>query len=258
VIEDNLATRVLNHFRSSAVPDATLDPEFLEWSGRTVGGAEAAIGQFPYQTSMRTTANGHFCGGFIINDHWVGCAAHCTINRNSGNMVVVVGAHNRITGGTTMAVAQVINHPQYSSATLNNDISVVRTVNAILVTPNVRPIPLGAELVTEGNAISSGWGQTTHPGSAAANLQFLTVQVITNEECRSRHSLTNANRIFDSIICVSSPVGQGLCMGDSGGPLTQAGSVIGAVSWGIPCGNVQPDMFARISHARDWMISVMV
>lgn len=42
-------------------------------------------------------------------------------------------------------------------------------------------------------------------------------------------------------------------MGDSGGPLTQAGSVIGAVSWGVPCGGTPPDMFARISSFREWI-----
>lgn len=173
-------------------------------------------------------------------------------------MVVVVGAQNRISGGTTMAVSRVINHPNYSSATLLNDISVIQTVNTIVNTATVGPIPLGANTITSGNAVASGWGQTTHPGSAAAELQWLTVQVITNEACRAGLSVTQGARIFDSTICVSSPAGQGLCMGDSGGPLTQGGAVIGAVSWGVPCGNVQPDMFARVSSFRDWMISVMV
>lgn len=33
-----------------------------------------------------------------------------------------------------------------------------------------------------------------------------------------------------------------------GGPLSQGGTVIGAVSWGIPCARGSPDMFARISR----------
>lgn len=42
----------------TAVPDATLDPEFLEWSGRIVGGSTASAGQFRYMVSLRTTGNG--------------------------------------------------------------------------------------------------------------------------------------------------------------------------------------------------------
>lgn len=98
------------------------------------------------------TLTSDFCGGFIINHRWVGCAAHCTINRNPLNMMVVIGAHNRITGGTQMSVSAVINHEQYSSATLPNDISVVQTTNTIVCTANVKFIPLSATLVSSGAA----------------------------------------------------------------------------------------------------------
>lgn len=43
-------------------------------------------------------------------------------------------------------------------------------------------------------------------------------------------------------------------MGDSGGPLTVAGHVIGAVSWGVPCGTAAPDMYGRVSAAYGWLI----
>jgi trypsin len=179
-------------------------------TGRIIGGQEAAIGQFPHQASMRSAANAHFCGGFILNDFWVGCAAHCTVNRLVANTRVVAGAHHRINGGITYAVSQIVNHPNYSGITLANDISVVRTETPILQSATVRPIALEFDFVgTHTGATASGWGQTTHPGSAAENLQFLSVDVITNDECRSRLSLTNAARIGDSTICVSSPNGQG-------------------------------------------------
>lgn len=38
----------------------------IEREGRIVGGSNAALGQFPYQVSLRTAANSHFCGGSII------------------------------------------------------------------------------------------------------------------------------------------------------------------------------------------------
>lgn len=32
------------------------------------------MGQFPYQVSLRSTQNSHFCGGFIISNRWIGSA----------------------------------------------------------------------------------------------------------------------------------------------------------------------------------------
>ena len=139
-----------------------------------------------------------------------------------------------------------------------NDVSLVRSASDFIESATVGFIQLEPNFINTGfPATASGWGQTTHPGSAAENLQFLQVEVITNAECRSRLSLTNAARIGDSTICVSSPNGQGLCMGDSGGPLTFGGRLIGAVSWGVPCGTAAPDMFGRISAVHDWLISVI-
>lgn len=218
-----------------------------------MGGQTATPGQFPYQTSMRTPQNGHFCGGFIINARWVGCAAHCTISRTPENTRVVVGAQNRLNGGITHTVSRIVNHESYSSITLINDISVVQTENPMVETALVRPIALGSSVVTSGGAVGSGWGQTSNPGSAAAELQFVPVSIISNEACRGRLSATQSLRIFESTICSSSDIGQGMCMGDSGGPLTQNGQVIGAVSWGVPCARGSPDMFARISSFRDWI-----
>ena len=45
-------------------------------------------------------------------------------------------------------------------------------------------------------------------------------------------------------------------MGDSGGPLVQEdGSLIGIVSWGVPCGQGMPDIFTKVSEYKDWIDS---
>ncbi|XP_070502423.1 trypsin alpha-4-like [Chironomus tepperi] len=243
---------------AAVVPDATETEEFKQWSGRIVGGNTATPGQFPYQASMRSAANSHFCGASIINHRWVVCAAHCTVNRLLANTFVVVGAHHRVTGGTTHATERIVNHPNYSSITLANDVSLVRSATDFVESSTVRFIQLEPNFIsTAFPATASGWGQTSNPGSAAEHLQYLIVEAITNEECRSRLSLTNAARIGETTLCVSSPNGQGLCMGDSGGPLTVNGRLVGAVSWGVPCGTAAPDMFARISAVHAWLVSII-
>ena len=44
-------------------------------------------------------------------------------------------------------------------------------------------------------------------------------------------------------------------MGDSGGPLVSQGSQAGIVSWGIPCAVGRPDVWARVSSHRDWIVA---
>jgi trypsin len=139
-----------------------LPAEFTEWEGRIVGGSNAASGQFPYQVSMRSAANSHFCGGSIINSRWALCAAHCTIGRTTANTRVVVGTHLMNSGGVSHTTSQIVNHPSYSGITLANDISVVQTEAAITFTGLVQPIGLAADFTGGGvTATASGWGQTT-------------------------------------------------------------------------------------------------
>jgi trypsin len=95
-----------------------------------------------------------------------------------------------------------------------------------------------------------------HPGNIPNNLQWLDTSVLTNDDCRSRHSIINAARVFDNTICTFRQAGQGMCMGDSGGPLVAGGSVVGSVSWGIACAQGFPDVFARTSSHREWIVGI--
>lgn len=157
-----------------------------------------------------------------------------------------------------MAVARVVNHPDYHAPTTTQDVSVVQTVNAITFGALVQPIALGADVnLANVPSIGSGWGQTSHPGSAATELQFVSSMIITNDACRAGLSAAQGARIIPSTICSSSPSGTGKCMGDSGGPLTYANAIQGIVSWGVPCGNAQPDMYARVASFRDWFLQTI-
>jgi trypsin len=230
-----------------------IDPE---WSGRIVGGSNAAVNQFPHQASLRGSAAtaGHFCGGTLVAANRVVSAAHCTQGRTPANTRVVLGAHQRTTGGTSFNLARLVNHPQYNGNTLANDICVLVLSGNAPNNANIRPIPMGAATVGTNNAVASGWGQTAHPGAAAGTLQHLTVSVMSLADCRAAHSVANRGSVHDHTVCTRSPTGQGMCMGDSGGPLIQAGSrVIGAVSWGIACARGFPDVFARISSFTAWI-----
>jgi trypsin len=237
-----------------AAVSASPVPEIFR-GGRIVGGQAAVLGQFPYQASLRTAANFHFCGGVIISNQWVLSAAHCTIGRAQTAVHVVVGTILLNAGGVVHQSAQIINHPDYNSQWISNDVSVIRTAALMTLNANVQPVALGSSHVGGGvNAIVSGWGGTAVTGGPAPNnLQWVTTTTLTNADCRARHTAGNAQFVFDHKICTFTIAGQGICQGDSGGPLVAAGQVIGTVSWNIPCARGWPDAFDRTHYFRSWI-----
>ncbi|XP_059622747.1 chymotrypsin-2-like [Phlebotomus argentipes] len=234
-------------------------PDFTEgWEGFIVGGQNAVAGQFPHMASLRSTANSHFCGGFIVNNRWVVSAAHCTINRTPANTWIVVGALQLSTGGTNVFTSAVVNHPNYTPSTLANDISLLQSRDVIATSATVQPLAVGSEHVG-GNlqATAAGWGRVGANLPLANTLQWLSTTTLTNAECRSRMPNANtANMVFDNTICAFTRQGEGMCNGDSGSALFIGTTAIGVVSWGIgPCANGWPDNFARVSSHRTWIIS---
>lgn len=83
-------------------------------------------------------------------------------------------------------------------------------------------------------------------------MQWITKQTLTNADCAVRMQ-NNAHFVVESKICTFTQAGQGICQGDSGGPLTAGGSVIGIVSWNIPCARGFPDGYDRVSHWYSWI-----
>ena len=240
-----------------ALSQATPVPDVFR-TGRIVGGFGASAGQFPYQVSLRSAANNHFCGGSIINNRWALSAAHCTIGRAQNAVRVVVGTVFLNSGGISHTSSRIVNHPSYNSQTIANDVSVVQTATTITFNAQVSAIALGATQIGAINAVVSGWGGTAVTGGPAPNqLQGLNTRTLTNADCRARHSVGNAAFVFDHKICTFTQAGQGICQGDSGGPLVAGGAVIGTVSWNIPCARGFPDAFDRVSHFRTWILNAI-
>ncbi|XP_077864239.1 serine protease 48-like [Saccoglossus kowalevskii] len=53
-------------------------------AGRIVGGTDAELGSWPWQVALFITYknNTHFCGGGIIDEHWILTAADCVVQEN--------------------------------------------------------------------------------------------------------------------------------------------------------------------------------
>lgn len=229
--------------------------ENLPWDPLVVGGSNAPASGIAYQVSLRSLLNSHFCGGSIISSTWVLSAAHCT--QRTGNSINVLMATNTLNaGGITIRSSRIVNHPQYNSRTLENDVSVVQVSSPFVMSDRVQVIDMGSALAGGGLlATLTGWGTTSEPGSVPNHLQIIQLSTLTNADCRARHTAANAAMVFDSKICTFTRTGEGACRGDSGGPLVVGTTQIGIVSWGIPCGRGFPDAFDRVSSHRAWILA---
>lgn len=230
-----------------------------EREGRIIGGSNANLGQFPYQVSLRTATNFHFCGGVMINTRWVLTAARCTAGRAQNSIRMFVGSVLLNSGGTMHLSSRIVIHPSFNADTIANDISLVQTATFITLNGNVQPIALGSAYVSGGvNAVVTGWGSITTNGVPTNNqLQQLATTTLTNADCLSRHTFINRPFVFDHKICTVTQAGQGFCSGDDGGPLVAGGTVIGIVSWNVPCARGFPDVFERVSTFRTWILNTI-
>ncbi|XP_055591230.1 chymotrypsin-like protease CTRL-1 [Uranotaenia lowii] len=137
--------------------------QYSEKAGRVVGGSNAVLGQFPYQAS-------------------------------------ILGVLGR-TDGANHEVIEILNHPEYNPLFLDNDISLILLTTPLTFGPNVAAVQLSNQHITQGTAIISGWGQTSHPGFPADELQFVSKPIVDNDECRARHLNINAAMIRDNNLC---------------------------------------------------------
>uniref|UniRef100_A0A182MWY8 Peptidase S1 domain-containing protein n=1 Tax=Anopheles culicifacies TaxID=139723 RepID=A0A182MWY8_9DIPT len=221
-----------------------------EYNGRIVGGSTVPISQFPYQLSLRQNGN-HICGASVISATWALSAAHCTFPMPSANSITFRGgSESRTAGGTIFQAAQIINHPQYNSNNLNNDVCVIRITTSFVGAniASIRLVASGTNFAAGTNSVVSGWGLTSPGGSLPVNLHAVNIPVVAQATCSSQWG---TGRITAAMVCAGVQ-GRDSCNGDSGGPLVTGGQQFGVVSWGaVQCGGPLPGVYANIVDGSD-------
>ncbi|MBK8010828.1 MAG: trypsin-like serine protease [Deltaproteobacteria bacterium] len=236
---------------------------------KIVGGADTTIEANPWQVSLRTTYDPHFCGGSIIAPDWVLTAAHCMQGASASTLRVVAGVTRRSStnSGQVREVSQIIVFPGFVTPTSGKDAALLHLSQPFdLSSPAVRTIPIAtpadatAGLTDAGvNAMVTGWG-TLHSNdySLPEILQGVTVPIVSNAVAIQAYG---AGRITDDQLAagVVGTGGKDSCQGDSGGPLTVpapgGGRILaGIVSWGNGCGDPSyPGLYSRVSSFTSWI-----
>uniref|UniRef100_A0A2I2ZUM9 trypsin n=1 Tax=Gorilla gorilla gorilla TaxID=9595 RepID=A0A2I2ZUM9_GORGO len=174
-------------------------------------------------------------GGYTCQRNAVS-AAHCYKSR----IQVRLGEYNiKVYEGNEQFInaAKIICHPKYNSATIDNDIMLIKLSSVATINSQVATISLPRSCAAAGTqCLISGWDNTLSSGSNYPDLlQCLKAPILSNTACRT-----------DSC--------QVSFFGDSAGPVVCNGELQGIVSWGYGCPQKnKPGVYTKVCNYVKWI-----
>ncbi|XP_068627077.1 trypsin, alkaline C-like [Battus philenor] len=231
---------------------------------RIVGGSVTTIERHPTAVALLYSRAGvnhrQACGGTILNNRSVLTAAHCVFGDGVSMWRVRCGSSNANSGGRVHNSVQFLNHPNYNTRTMDNDISVIRVSPTFAFGNTVRAASIAGSnynLADNQQVIAVGWGATSFGGRPSEQLREVQIRTINQNTCRNRYAelglTVTANMLCSGMLDVG---GRDQCQGDSGGPLYHNNVVVGVCSWGHQCATARyPGVNARVSRYTSWIQS---
>lgn len=251
-----MALRIFCLLSLLAVSHAEIFPLF---DPRIINGEDAKEGEIPYQISLQNKlSSSHLCGGSILNDDYVITAAHCVDGTSADVIKVVAGSINLNSPKSEHNVAKIIVHEKYDPFdSWKNDIALLKVTTPFKTSATLGHVPLppkGHVVKANDVAVVSGWGSTRQGGSTVTKLQRVNIFIVDQDECRNMHKGFGF-KIHPTHVCAYDPQAKkGACHGDSGGPLTVDGKLVGLTSWAVICASPYiPTVYTRVGSYLDWI-----
>ncbi|CAD1468906.1 unnamed protein product, partial [Heterotrigona itama] len=178
--------------------------------------------------------------------------------KSPSSIKVVAGTINLSKPGSEHPVEKIIIHENYNAAdSWRNDISLLK-VSKPFVKSNVISfvtLPSPSDAIKANDvAVVSGWGRLRQGGPTTVHLQRVNILIADQEYCKYIYGKQSYN-VYDTQVCAYDPkVEKGSCNGDSGGPLTVKGKLVGLVSWAMGCALTDyPTVYTRVSSHLNWI-----
>nr|XP_014344832.1 PREDICTED: plasminogen-like isoform X1 [Latimeria chalumnae] len=208
---------------------------------------------WPWQTSLQTSLNMHFCGGALIHPQWVLTAAQCYVR--SATYKVVLGIHKKDGNEPLKQEFEVV---KTFKGPHTSDIALLKLNRPALITDQVLPAclpPLNYMLSSRAECYVTGWGK------AQEYLKQQISPVVANQLCNGPEFFDG--RVSDNQLCAGSIFsGTDNCKEDEGGPLVcQDGDTFvlqGIASQILGCSQaMKPAIYIRVSRFIPWIEDIM-
>jgi len=240
-----------------------------------INGPDARKNAFPWLVSILSSTGlqgSQLCGGTLLNSRVVLSAAHCTFYESGSRIPpqmikVTLGDHDirrHEYGEQKAGVSDYRNHPRYNhyNQEADYDFSLLFLDKNIVFSKTISSacLPNPSKNYENTPVIAAGWG-IDETGRTPDILQQVELRTMSNRQCN--YKLGGQLRTTNNMICADGHY-QGICGGDSGGPLMVKGQekiVIGVSSWvpkasSVPtknCVGNYPSVFARVSSQLEWI-----
>ncbi|XP_050079618.1 uncharacterized protein LOC126567441 [Anopheles maculipalpis] len=250
----------------------------FQWTVAPAYGSPALLREFAHIAAIGWTGtDGKIiwgCGGSLIWENFILTAAHCAANdEDVAPDVARMGDLNIYSDEDDefpqqLRIVKIIRHQQHRFSAKYYDVALMQLEKNIIVHETVAPTCLWLEdEVRFPKLFAAGWGKTGFAEDKTNILLKVELTPMNNTEC-SRFYTSSERGLRDGLhahhLCAGDEK-MDTCPGDSGGPLhvkllhnaKMTPFLVGVTSFGKPCGQANPGVYARVSSFVDWIIETL-